>query len=269
MFYLAALAQGMGYVQVLLAVLGLGIVLQRRLRAALVLGAFPFAYLLFMATKQLFQVRYALPVVPPLCVFAALGCAVVATHLASVIRRPGVRFVVAVVALLQPAIAILQHNLLITREDTRVLASRWAMEHLAGKGAIAIYDYEWDGGMLSLPAPAGGWPVGGLEFTEAQPQTNIQDGARPDTGASRFLVVSSFVQDAKRLTAQVRGKEWPDSLERWFNAEVAHRDRLATFAPGVDGGSVPFRRDDPYTPFWDLGAWVRPGPTIKIYELHR
>jgi 4-amino-4-deoxy-L-arabinose transferase-like glycosyltransferase len=267
--YLFALVQAMGYVQVLLVVLGLGIGLLRGRRAAVLLGAFPFAYLLFMATIELFFVRFALPLLPPLCVLAGLGGQVLATNLASVIRRPGVAFVLAVIVLLQPAIAIVQHNLLITRDDTRVLASRWAMEHLAGKGAIAIYDHEWDGGLLSLPAPAGGWPVGGLEFTVAKPQTNTQDGVHPDTGASRFLVVSSFVQDPRRLTFSAKGWDWPDALERWLDEWVACGDRLATFVPGVDGGSVPFWRDDAYTPFWDLGAWVRPGPTIKIYELHR
>ena len=52
---------------------------------AAVLVAFPVAYLLFMLRSELFFVRFALPVVPFLCLFAAV--AVVA--LAQVAARAG------------------------------------------------------------------------------------------------------------------------------------------------------------------------------------
>jgi 4-amino-4-deoxy-L-arabinose transferase-like glycosyltransferase len=267
--YLDVVAQGMGYVQVLLVVVGFGAGLRGRRPAALVLMSFILVYVLFMASKDLFFARFALPLLPPLCVMAALGGAVLAAQLASVTRRPALGSVLAIIALLQPAIAIVQHNLLIGREDTRVLASRWAMEHLAGKGAIAIYDYEWDGGMFTLPAPAGGWPIGGLEFAAATPRTGSPDVLASEKSVTRFLVVSSFVQDAKRLRALRMGSEWPDTLERWWDNEVARGEMLASFAPGVNGGSVPYRNDDAYTPLWTLGVRARPGPTIKIYELPR
>jgi hypothetical protein len=267
--YLLALAHSMGYVQVLLVLLGLGIGLLRMRRAALLLGAFPLAYLLFMTTKDLFFVRFALPLLPALCVLAGLGGEVVVTALAPVLRLRGPGFLLAVAASLQPALAIVQYNLLMTRDDTRVLASRWAMQHLAGEGTIAIYDPEWDGGVLSLPAPAGGWPVRGLDFTTAEPRAGTESSSHPEAGAARFLVVSSFVEEGRRLTFLARGSTWPDTLERRLEDEVAHGNRLATFAPGVHGGPVPYRLDDTYTPFWDLGLWARPGPTIEIYELHR
>lgn len=269
MRYLLALDHAMGSVQILLVVLGVGLGLLRARRAALLLAAFPIVYVLFMATKELFFVRFALPLLPSLCVFAGLGGQLVATNLASVLGQRAAPLLVALAATLQPAIAVVHYNLLMTREDTRVLASHWAMEHLAGKGSIAIYDHEWDGGLLSLPAPAGGWPVSGLEFGTAKPQASTQDSMEPDIGAARFLVVSSFVQEGRRLTFLARRSSWPDPLERWLERKLAGADRLATFAPGVHGSSVPYRLDDTYTPFWNLGSWARPGPMIQIYELHR
>ena len=269
-WYLLTLIQGMGYIQVLLVLLGMGAGILHRHRGTLLLSAFPLAYLLFMATKPLFFVRFAVPLMPFLCVLAAFGGRVVATNLAAVTRRPVLAFVLASVALLQPAIAIVRHNLIITREDTRALAARWAMDHIAGLGAITVYDPEWDGDLLTLPTPLGGWPVGGrLEFSADMPAAKPHDGAPPHPGVPRFLVVSSFVRDPKRITALVRGSEWPDSLDRRWNEQVAGAERLALFTPGIDGGSIPFRRDDAYTPFWDLAAWARPGPTIAIYELPR
>jgi 4-amino-4-deoxy-L-arabinose transferase-like glycosyltransferase len=270
LWYLLTLVQGMGYLQVLLVLLGLGTGILRGHRGTLLLSAFPLAYLLFMATKPLFFVRFAMPLLPFLCLLAAYGGGVLATNLAAVTRRPVLAFALAVVAVLQPAIAIVRHNLILTREDTRVLAARWAMNHIAGLGAITVYDPAWDGDLLTLPTPMGGWPVGRrLEFTPDLPAARPYNGVPSDSGTARFLVVSSFVRDPKRITALVRGSEWPDSLDRRWEEQVARAERLAIFTPGVDGGSIPFRRDDAYTPFWDLAAWARPGPTVVIYKLPR
>jgi hypothetical protein len=121
--------------------------------------------------------------------------------------------------------------------------------------------------MFTLPAPVGGWPIGGLELTAATPRISSPDVLASEKSVTRFLVVSSFVQDAKRLRALRMGLEWPDSLERWWDNEVARGEMLASFAPGVNGGAVPYRNDDVYTPLWTLGVRARPGPAIKIYKL--
>jgi hypothetical protein len=122
----------------------------------------------------------------------------------------------------------------------------------------------------SVAAGARGGVAGcGLDFTTADPRASAAKSSHPELGGARFLVVSSFVEEGRRLTFLARGARWPDTLARWLEQEVAHGRRVATFAPGVRGGSVPYRLDDTYTPFWDLGAWGRPGPTIRIYELNR
>jgi hypothetical protein len=268
--YLLTFVQSMGYVQVLLLIVGLGIGLLRARGGVLLISAFPLVYLLFMSTKPLFFVRFALPLLPPLCVLAAIGGRLLTTQVTAGVRHPSVPILLSFVAILQPAIAIVQHNLLIGRDDTRVLASRWAMENLAGKGAIAVYDPDWDGSLLTLPRPWGGWPAGRrLQFTAAGPSATGSGEASPPAAAARFLAISSYVRDPKRLTALAKGSQWPDTLERWATAQVARGRKLGTFTPGIGGRSVPFRRDDPYTPFWDLGTWARPGPTIMIYELPR
>ncbi len=266
LLYGLTLAQAMGWLQLALAVVGLAALCWHRWRAALLLGGFPAAYLLFMATKALFFVRFALPLLPFLALFAAFGLWTLVRWLVPDRARGTALALAGLVALAQPTLAVVQHNLLISREDTRVLASRWALEHLVGQGLVAT-------DKLALPPPGESWPAD-VPF-EDQDRVFRYDVASYRQRQYRYLVTSSFTLDRYRLptTAQwaARFKEsrrlkWPDEWERAERFEQRERP-LATFAPGVDGSPVPFQLDDMYTPFWNLGAWARPGPTIRVYAL--
>jgi hypothetical protein len=169
----------------------------------------------------------------------------------------------------QPAIAVVQHNLVITRDDTRVLAARWAIDNLSGKGEIAI-----DKSNVTLYSPSGGWADPRLDLSD---QTRVHRRSLDEyrTRGYSFLVTSSYIQDryfvptTDRWSAYFREHErlrWPDERERAERLERRERP-VMIFAPGPDGASVPFQFDDIYTPYWNLWAWYRPGPTIKVYAL--
>src|SRR3712207_5717439 len=108
-----------------------------------------------MLRSELFFVRFALPVVPFLCVLA--GCAVVlaARRVGEVTeRRASVGLAggwcnwagvagagLALVAVLQPTLDSLSHNLLLEQDDTRVLAARWALDTARPGDKLLVEEY--------------------------------------------------------------------------------------------------------------------------------
>jgi hypothetical protein len=273
--YLLTLVQARGGLQLLLAGIGLGALLLRDRRDLLLLGSFPLIYLAFMLRESLFGVRYALPLTPFLSVFAAVGGIVLAAKLATVVRQPTGVVALAALAILQPGLAIVQHNLLIMRDDTRVLAYRWALDHLAGQGPL-VGEYTT---FVEQWTYVGATPM----KVEQVAQAFSLDFDAYRQASYTLVATSSFDEDMLWMPST---DQWEDlipglygaapsdkielSIERERVAEfVQTHNPIATFTPGVDGSSIPFQLDDAYTPFWDLSAWVRPGPTIRIYALDK
>ena len=280
--YLLALGRGMGWGMLGLAGAGLVLLARRAPTATLVLAAYPVAYLLFMLRSELFFVRFALPVVPFLCVLAACGVVLLARMVADAANRRtdseqrgepgssgaltsgGVSWVgpigagLALAAVLQPAIDSVRHNLLIAREDTRVLAARWALDNVAPDDKLLAEEYT----IRDRVPRAYGGPVWQLDTDELD--VNGVSRADPTAalrGSARYVVVSSFQyerfgQGAGRAERQ---GAFYDALGREWRA-------VARFAPGHGNTPLPFDLEDLYTPFADLGRYERPGPTVIVYE---
>jgi hypothetical protein len=141
------------------------------------------------------------------------------------------------------------------------------MDHLGRGDKVAAEDYS-----LSWP---GDWPREGPKV-DGYERLHTHDLEFYRRKGYLYLVTSSFIQDRYAMPttelwaaklAETRDLQWPEEGER--SKELASRlVPLITFTPGVGGTSVPFDLDDIHTPFWNLGAWERPGPTIKIYALN-
>ncbi len=266
LLYLLTLTQAMGWLQVLLVVVGLGALLWRDRSAALLLSIFPIAYLLYMSQNSIFWVRLAIPLLPFLCLLAAAGCQALIDRL-----RPKSGPALAALGLLclvQPTVAVVQHNTIVSREDTRVLAYRWVVEHLVvGTHRVAADQY----GLRTPP-----WePDQGETLVMSRTRLWRYDRQHFRERGYTHLALNSFVQD---LYTHPRTALMDDdflesrhlNLPRERRRSEQHRAQhtpLATFAPGVGGTSIPYQYDDQKTPFWNLGAWERPGPTVTIYAL--
>jgi hypothetical protein len=257
--YLLGLGAGIGWVMLGLALVGAAILMRRKPALAAVLVAFPAAYLLFMLRSELFFVRFALPVVPFLCLLAAV--AVVA--LARIAGRRGrtlgaVTFgALTVAALAQPAFDTVRHNLLIAQDDTRVLAARWALANVPPTEKLAVEEYTIrDRRPRAYGAPA--WQLD-TDLLDVN-QLRRADPTAPLRGSTRFFMISSFQED--------RFAGGPASPQRQFYEALASQGRVvARFAPGRGDQSLPFDLEDLYSPYWRLDRYERPGPTITVYEL--
>jgi 4-amino-4-deoxy-L-arabinose transferase-like glycosyltransferase len=268
LLYVLTLGQSLGWIQLILASVGIVGLAWRKLPSALLLGAFPFVYLLYLAPNEVFWVRLAIPLLPFACLFAAGGTWLLVSALVAERRHAPALLALGAVALVQPAVTSVWHNVLITREDTRVLASRWALEHLAGKGRIAYDDY-------SVSFPLDNWPAGKDSEITTEERVHRRSLDYYRRRGYHYLITSSFIQGryfvpttelwADRIR-DTRDLVWPAERDRSRQLE-AQITPLAIFAPGVGGTEVPFNLDDIHTPFWSLSALERPGPTIKIYAL--
>ena len=270
--YLLALGQGVGWIMLGLSAIGLVLLARRAPAEALVLATYPVAYLLFMLRSELFFARFALPVVPFLCVLAA--CAVVrlgqlagaaAEHRAPADRSSLghrraalVGALLALLAVLQPTLDSARHNLLIAQDDTRVLAARWALETVRPGDKLLAEEYT----VRDRVPRAYGGPIWQLDTDELDVNgVSRADPTAPMRGTTRYVMLSSFQyerfgQGAGRAERQ---GAFYDALDREWRL-------VAQFAPGRGNMPLPFDLEDLYTPFADLGRYERPGPTIKVYE---
>lgn len=120
-----SLPYGCGLLLVVAAAIGIGIAIRRYPRHTLVVGAFAVAYYAVVGSGFTVFFRYAMPLVPVVCLFAALGVSRVAERPIAFARPALLATVVAVLVAAPSALTSIRMDLLLARTDTRVLAARW------------------------------------------------------------------------------------------------------------------------------------------------
>jgi hypothetical protein len=129
---------GVGLPMLLLSALGMIDKLRENVWRGLVLVGFPLAWFAGTGFSRMGYVRYCVPMVPLLCVCAALGADWLRRTLDSSLRarsidaRAGRAVMTAVVALavIVPLYRVAAWNYLVGQTDTRVLAKDWIERHL-------------------------------------------------------------------------------------------------------------------------------------------
>src|SRR5262249_39087672 len=113
--------------------------------AAVLLG-FPVAYAVLTARDRLVFARYAIPLLPTLCMGAALLVTAACERIAAgwpagrgrALLAPGGLATVA-----PPALAVVRFDRLLTRTDTRVLTRAWIESHLAPGDSLYLPSMRW------------------------------------------------------------------------------------------------------------------------------
>jgi hypothetical protein len=240
-------------------VIGLGAAARRAPATAAVLAAFSVAYLLFMLRSELFFVRFALPAAPFLCLFAGAAVVALASWVAHRRQMAGIALGAALtlIAVAQPTLDTVRHNLLLGQEDTRILAERWALANVPPSAKVQVEPYT----LRDVRPRAYGAGVWQLD-TDLFNVNSVRraDPTAPMRGSTRYFMISSFQQDRFGIA--------PNSPQRQFYDALAREGKVvARFTPGRDGQPIPFDLEDLYSPFWGLDRYERPGPTVTVYEL--
>ena len=253
--FLATLMWGLGLLPTALAVLGAALMSRRRPTAILLLLSVPAAYFAFISAQRLFFARFALPMLPFLCLLAGYAIEQLGQWRLGRLPSAALTITLLLAAALQPLALSLRHEALLGSADTRLLAAKWIDSHLPANASIAI---ESD----ALLDPKFGWKgYEGRQSWVFWPE-NADERAKAISGEFEFVVVSSFGYGPWQPNG-----EPPSSLPAPYSSLEKTGRLVAIFAPGFGNSEITYALDDMYTPFWHLFDRERPGPTVRIYQL--
>lgn len=134
-----SLRYGLGVPMLVAALAGMVWMAVRAPRPALILAIFPVVYYAITGAGHNVFVRYMIPVVPFLCIFAGYAVAEAARFIATVAgrtREPIVAAALGVVIVMPSAWSVVQFDRLLAREDNRNIAARWVNQHVPAGSSI-------------------------------------------------------------------------------------------------------------------------------------
>jgi hypothetical protein len=161
-------------------------------------------------------------------------------------RHAGAALVVAAFVLVaEPLWRSIQHDRILARTDTRVLAAEWLQQHVPPGGRVAVHGAVfWGWGEPQMPA--------GVELVRTDLTPAALDGA-----GVRWVVTHDHVLFSSRAE-EAKLAPLADRLEL--------RADLDPFV-GPRSQAVYDAQDAYYAPLAGFAAVSRPGPRIRIYEM--
>ena len=240
---------GVGWPMLISALAGLAWMGGRHPGPALVLGSFPVAYYVAAGTGYNVFVRYMLPVVPFLCIFAGYFVASAASAIAPAMRlRPAlVAAALGLAIAAPPAINVVQFDRLLTREDSRIVAGRWLAENVPAGASMFISGNRYGHPALDFARYRQfGFDYRGSTFTADR---------RPTGELPQWLVIQR---------AEIPYSHVPELVEQL----IAHGYQLAHMVRAYSPDARNFYdvQDGFYLPFGSFDRVERPGPNVLIYR---
>jgi 4-amino-4-deoxy-L-arabinose transferase-like glycosyltransferase len=164
-----SLRYGVGWPVLVAALAGSVLIAVRSPRMAAVLCSFPLACYVAAGPGRTVFVRYIMPIVPFMCITAAVAVDAAAQWLSKVARlRPHAAAAVATglaaLVILPSAVNLARLDYLIARTDNRLIAARWIREHVPAGSSLYQSDSSYGG--LALDAPDSGPPIDLWDFDQ-------------------------------------------------------------------------------------------------------
>lgn len=192
-----------------------------RVRVAILLCAYPLAYYLAAGGGYMVYVRYMLPVVPFLCLTAAVAVMALARGLARVARLPAplVAAALAVVVISASAATVVRFDRLLRQRDSRLVAGEWVRANVPA--GVTIYQagnayghlqleatrpfryrhWTWDRDANKFRDETGrfteGWPDWIVAHESALPYSHVPDRVSRELRWSYLLVHMTRAVDAR------------------------------------------------------------------------
>ena len=243
-----ALPYGVGLSVFVAGIIGVAPFARYYPRHAAIVGTFALALYASLGSGRTVFFRYVMPLVPIVCLLAAVAVRHLAPWMA---RRVGVPPRVMVVVLggvvAGPALASsVWLDVLLAKTDTRVLAERWLSEHLRPEDSI------YDGGTTYARLDVSRLQVHQWHWDPRTRSFGDPEGRTPD-----WLVLH------ESPVSQYAGT--PFELRRLAEEHYA---RVATFLATRrrPRSAVYDHQDAFFLPLSNFGTVIRPGPTISIYR---
>jgi len=140
-----SLPLGLGWSLFLASLLGFFILLKRDAKKGILLYSFPLAYYLLSGKGYTVFLRYMIPLVPFLCISAAICVVEVSDALRRRLRLHGnvSALLLAVFIILPSANSLLQFNRLIAKKDNRAIAAEWVSGNIPPHASIYLTGPIW------------------------------------------------------------------------------------------------------------------------------
>jgi hypothetical protein len=218
-------------------------------RSAIVIGAFAIAFYALIGSGHAVFFRYVLPLVPVLCLLAALAVRhagiwlAARTHLSTGAAMALLTTLVAGPALVNSA----WFDGLLAKTDTRVLAARWLVPRLMAEDTLH------QAGGLYAELDLGGASYHHWSFDPGARSFGDPDGRSPD-----WLV---FHESPLWTYATV-----PPELIEIARAKYVLAYRVEATRELTPGPAVYDLQDAFYLPMTGWSSVIRPGPTVSIYR---
>ena len=290
-YYLWSFGWGLGWAPLVAAGVALPVLAFRRQWALLAfLAPAPILYVVFMGSQERFFGRWLMPVLPFVCLLAAI-CAVTLVT-AATRRAPGLRPMLAALVVIglcgQGLVYSVHDGRVLSREDTRGLTRDWLVEHVPAGTRIVVEPgvvpdgWAQDIGTASPVTPNGNrWAKYPTSRSRVDPDTgellpapgivvNIEDfekTLRPELIPifERQGYCWVIVGSTQRGRAEAEPEKVPGAIA--YYRELERRADVAYHAsPYSKGrGPVAFNFDWSFN-FYPL-AYARPGPDMTVYRL--
>ena len=224
----------------------------------LLIVCFPLFYYLLLGAMKLFFVRFAILLIPYLCILSAYGIIALAGRISYTHRRVALVFLI-LVSISQGVIFSCRHNYLISKTDTRILARNWINNNLPHGSKMVT-----EGHSLNLT----------VYYDKSRLMENINNHqienvwtSLPKTSLDEYkqrdinyIITSSYI--SKRYFDHP--DKYPRENEFYITLE---KETHQIFKISPSQGKVPFYLDEISSPFWNIFVLDKPGPTITIFQI--
>lgn len=241
-----SLPYGLGVPTFAAAVAGIVFTIRRNSRQALVLWTFAAAVYGSIGSGQTVFFRYVLPLVPPLCLSAAVAVEAVASWMAARAPISPSRATLALALIVaSPALVnSVWFDIVLSRTDSRVLAAEWLTPRL--HAGDTLYDNGGAYAELNLtPAAIHHWQY--------------------DAASSAFLDAGGRSPDWLVLHESPLNLPTPAPLVELARSRYDLMFTVTASTAGA-GTSVYDRQDAFFMPIAGFAPIERPGPTIRVYR---
>ena len=232
--------------------------MEREKQKLLLILCFPLFYYLPLGAMKLFFVRFAIPLIPYLCILSAYGIISLAGRISYTHRR--VALVLLILASIsQGVIFSCRHNYLISKRDTRILARNWINNNLPHGSKMLTEGYGpnlrvyYDQGRLMEN-------INNHQIENvwtSLPKSSLDEYKQQDIN---YIITSSYI--SKRYL------DHPDKYPRENEFYITLKKEVnQIFKTTPSQRKVPFYLDEVYSPFWNIFVLDRPGPTITIFQI--
>ena len=138
-----SLRYGLGLPLLMAGIAGMAVILIKEPRTGILLLSFPIAYFVVAGSLRNLFFRYAIPVVPFLCLFAARFVTVAVPAIWNAARRPtrapNLAIATAAIALVLPsATSVVRFDRIISQTDNRVVVARWFEQNVPAGSSVLL-----------------------------------------------------------------------------------------------------------------------------------